>query len=101
MHRCQLFCLIIKEYMSRGIHTSNKALTLFMTDVFVVYKPVHLICCANQYTGFYKIGSSLMKELRRSLPMILQKSVLTCRKAELPFFLLFFLSGYSFTNIHD
>ena len=42
-----------------------------------------------------------MKELRRSSPIILRKSVLTCRKAELAFFVLFcfFLFGLSFTNI--
>ena len=52
MQRCQLFCLIIKEYTSRWIHTSNKALTL------------------------------------------LRKSALTCRKAELAFFVSFFYQGF-------
>ena len=38
-----------------------------------------------------------MKELRRSLLIILREPVLTCRKAELAE--LSFLSGFSFTNI--
>ena len=37
------------------------------------------------------------KALRRSSPTILRKSVLRCCKIEFAFF----LSGFSFTNIHD
>ena len=37
------------------------------------------------------------KALRRSSPIILRKSVLRCCKVEFAFF----LSGFSFTNIHD
>ena len=40
-----------------------------------------------------------MKELRRCSLIILRKSVLACRKAELAFFCFFFLSGFFFTNI--
>ena len=43
--------------------------------------PSPMICRANQWTGFYMIGTSIMKELRRSSPIILRKSV-------------FFLSGF-------
>ena len=42
-----------------------------------------------------------MKGLRRSSLIIIRKSVLTCRKAELAFLVFFFLSRFSFTNIHD
>ena len=40
-----------------------------------------------------------MKVLRHSSPIIIRKSVLTCCKAEFASF--FFLSGFSFTNIHN
>ena len=43
------------------------------------------------------IGTYIMKQLRRSSPIVLQKSVLTSCKAEFAFF----LSEFSFTNIHN
>ena len=46
------------------------------------------------------IGTSVMKELRRSSPIIFRKSFLKCCKADFAF-LIFFLSGFFFTNIHD
>ena len=45
-----------------------------------------LIYSANLWAGFFMIKTSVMKELRRSSLIILQKSVLPCRKAELAFF---------------
>ena len=54
MQRCQSFCLIIKEYISRWIHTSNKALTLSWR------KLVHWFTL--QINGLV----SLWKELRKS-----------------------------------
>ena len=39
-----------------------------------------LICSANQWTGFYIIGTSVMKNSRRSSSTILRESVLTCCK---------------------
>ena len=45
MHRCRLFCFIIREYTSRWIHTSNKALTLSWRR-FLSYKnqSIDLLC---------------------------------------------------------
>ena len=40
-----------------------------------------------------------MKEVKYSLLIILQMSVLTCRKAELDFFVFFFYQSFFFTNI--
>ena len=45
---------------------------------------------------FYTIGTSVMKELRRSSPILLRKSALKCRRTELAFFIyLRFLSQTS------
>ena len=44
-----------------------------------------LICSANQWNGFYLIGTSVMKELRRSSPIILRNSVLTSCNAQFTF----------------
>ena len=92
MHRCRLFC---HNQGSRWIHTSNKTLTLLWQ---------RSLSYSNQFglrTGFYMIGTSVMKELRRPLSIILQKSFLTWYNAEFAFFKFFFLSGFFFTNIQD
>ena len=34
-----------------------------MTEFPIIQKPVKLICRANQWTGFYMVGNSVMKEL--------------------------------------
>ena len=78
MHRCRIFCHGQWIYLDEYIQVTNH-------------------CSANQWTGFYMIGTSVMKELRRSSPIILWKSAFTYRKAELGSF---FLCGFSFTNIH-
>ena len=45
MQRCQVFSLIIKKYISRWLHTSNKALT-FSSRRSLVYRnqPIDLLC---------------------------------------------------------
>ena len=82
---------IIKEYcISQWIHTSNKALTLSLTiSGLCCIETSPLICSASQWTGFCMLGTSVMKELRRSPPTILWKSVLTCHTAELAVFVCF------------
>ena len=60
------------------------------------------ICSAKQWTGFYMVGTTAMKELRHSSPIKHEEIVLKCCKAEFAFsLLLFFLSGIFLTNIHD
>ena len=51
--------------------------------------------CDNQ--GIYRDEYIKVKALRRSSSIIIRKSVLRCYKVEFPFF----LSGFSFANIHD
>ena len=62
----------------------------FMTEVLGVQKP--LICAENQWAVFYMTGTSAMKVLRCSSPIILRKSILTCCKVEL--FSVFFYLGF-------
>ena len=59
-----------------------------------------LICSANQWTGFCIIGTSVMKDSRRSSSTYTESLFLHVVKHNL-LFLFFFLSGFSFTNIHD
>ena len=87
MHRSQLFChnqwIYLNEYGSScQIETSP------------------LICSANQWTGFCIIGTSVMKDSRRSSSTYTESLFLHVVKHNL-LFLFFFLSGFSFTNIHD
>ena len=39
----------------------------FMTKVAIIQKPVHRPVSANDYNGFYMIGTFVMKELRNIL----------------------------------
>ena len=75
------------------MHTSNRALTLS-------WRTSLSIRSANQCTGFYRIGTSVMKELRRSSPIILRKSFLKCYKADFIFFIFFSIWIFFFMNIH-
>ena len=59
-----------------------------MAEVLVEISP--LVYSALTYSGFFMIRASVMKELKRSSFIILRKSVLTCRKAELAFSVSFF-----------
>ena len=36
------------------------------------------ICSANQWTGFYMITASIMKELNRTLVLLIKKSLRAC-----------------------
>ena len=65
-----------------------------MAEVLIVISP--LIYSALTDSGFFMIRTSVMKELRRSSLIILQKSVLTCGKAELAFSGSFFYQGFFF-----
>ena len=83
MHRCRLFC------HRQGVYLDE------LTQV-TKQQPFHMslsIRSVNQCTGFYMIGTSVMKELRRSSPIILRKSFLKRCKADFAFFI-FFLSGF-------
>ena len=65
-----------------------------MAEVLIEISP--LIYSALIHSGFFMIRTSVMKELRRSSLIILQKSVLICRKAELAFSGSFFYQGFFF-----
>ena len=69
-----------------------QSINSFMTEVPVTQKPAHWFALK---ICFYMIVTLFMKELRRSSPIILLKSVLTCRKAEWSFFLFFCLGFLS------
>ena len=74
VHRCRLFCHSQWIYLDEYIQVTKH-------------------CYANQWTGFYMIGTSVRKELRRSSHIILWESAFRCHKAELAsFFYLGFLS---------
>ena len=88
MRRCRLLCRNQGIYLDEYIQVTKHKLFHEGDSCRIETSP--LICSANQYTDFYTIGTSLMKELRRSSPIILRKSVLTCRKAEITFFGFFF-----------
>ena len=53
-----------------------------------------LICSANQWTGLCIIGTSVIKDSRRSSSTILRESVLTCCKAYFNFVILFFYLAF-------
>ena len=84
MHRCRLVChnqgISLDEYIQVTKHQ------LFHDGGPCRKENSPLICSVNQWTGFFMIGTSVTKELRRSSPIILQKSVLTRCKAEFAFF---------------
>ena len=87
MHRCQLFCHNQGIYLNEKYNISR-----------IETSP--LICSANQWTGFCIIGTSVMKDSRRSSSTYTESLFLHVVKHNLLFFV-FFLSGFSFTNIYD
>ena len=83
MDRCRLFCHSQGVYPDELVQVTKQ-------------QPFHMslsIRSVNQCTGFYMAGTSVMKELRRSSPIILRKSFLKRCKADFAFFI-FFLSGF-------
>ena len=42
-------------------------LNSFMTGISIIYKNQSIICFANQFAGFYMIGTFVMKELKKIL----------------------------------
>ena len=84
--------------ISQWIHASSKVLTLSWRK-FLLHrnKSIDLFWKANQLTGFCIIGTSVMKYSRRPSSTIHWESILTCCKV----YFASFLSGFSFTNIHD
>ena len=97
MHRCLLLCynrgIYLNEYMQVAKHQ------LFHDGGSCGIETFPLICSANRWTGFCIIGSSAMKDSRCSLSTY-ESLFLHVVKHNL-LFLSFFLSGFSFTNIHD
>ena len=94
MQRCQ-FCLIIKEYISRWVHTSNKALTLsWRRSLSYRNKSIDLLCQLMDW--FLNDKGTHHEWVKRLFTHHTPKSFLIYRKAELPFF---FLLGLFFTNI--
>ena len=58
---------IMNQFPERLINTAHKMkffIKGFMAKVPIIKKPV--LCSSNQWTGFYMVGSSVMKELRVS-----------------------------------
>ena len=49
------------------------SLNSFMTEAVIIWKPVHRF--ANQWTGFYMITASVMKELNFKIPNLLRMKV--------------------------
>ena len=72
-----------------------------MTEVLVVAIEISpLICSSNQWTGLYIIGTSAMKRFKTLSIHIHRESVLQCCNAWFVF-LLFLLSGFSYSNIYN
>ena len=93
------------RYFGYNRYNTKRSLILFFVSIIIIIIIIIIHCLLlffsrNQWTGFYITGTSVRKRLRRSLPIVLHKSVLTCFKAEFAFFV-FFLSEFSFTNIQD
>ena len=76
------------------MHASNKALTHSWRRSWS-YRNQSTDLLWKSMVWFINDRSSVMKESRRSSPIIHRKSVLTCCKAEF----IFFLSGFSFSRI--
>ena len=93
------------RYFGYNRYNTKRSLILFFVSIIIIIIIIIFYCLLlffsrNQWTGFYIIGTSVRKRLRRSSPIVLHKSVLTSFKAEFAFFI-FFLSEFSFTNIQD
>ena len=53
-----------KVRIVKSIHAKlSLMLNSFMTEIPIIQKPVHRFCKANQWTCFYIIETSIMKEL--------------------------------------
>ena len=87
MHRSQLFC-----------HNQGIYLNQYGSSSQIETSP--LICSANKWTGFCIIGTSVMKDSKRSLSIYIESLFLHV-KSIICFFCFFFLSGFCFTNIQD
>ena len=90
MHRCQLFCHNHRIYLNEYKQVEKHLLFYGGGPCRIETSP--LICSRNQWFVLYMIGTSVMKNSRRSFPIIHRNSVLTCCKAEFTFS----LSGFSF-----
>ena len=91
------------RYFGYNRYNTKRSLILFfvsiiITIIIIIIIIIHcllLFFSRNQWTGFYITGTSVRKRLRRSLPIVLHKSVLTCFKAEFAFLFFFYLSFLS------
>ena len=54
-----------------------------MTEVLTIIETSPLICSANQWTGFYMIGTSVMKELRNEKSNVCKNMLYMVKKAVL------------------
>ena len=95
MHKCQSFShnqgIYLNEYMQVAKHK------LFHDEGSCPIETSQLICSGNQYTGFCIIGTSVMKDWRRSSSTYTESLFLHAVKHNLFvcffFFYLTFLSG--------
>ena len=88
MHRCQLFC-----------HNQGMYLNDYGSSCQIETSP--LIFSANHWTGFCIIGTSVMRDSRRSLSTYTESLFLHGLKHNLLFVVVFFLSGFFSTSIHN
>ena len=65
---CQCMTLFVQLCSLYHIKLSiPDVINSFMTEAVITLKPVHpLICRENQWTGFYMIAASVMKELNNN-----------------------------------
>ena len=99
MQWCQLFCLIIKEYISRWIYTSNKVLTLsWRRSLSYRNQSIDLLC---KLMNWFLYDKDIHHERVKMLFTHHNPKVcfLTYRKVGLASFLFFFYQGIFFTNI--
>ena len=99
MHRCRLFCPIIKAYTSRWIHTSNKALTLsWRMSLSYKNQSIDLLC---KLMGWFLYDKGIPHEKIKTLfthhtPKIC--SYMTQSRISFSCLFVFFLSGVFFTK---
>ena len=100
MQRCQLFCLIIKEYISRLTHTSNKALTLsWRRSLSYRNQAIDLLCKLMEWF-LYDKDIRHEKLIRSSFIILTSKVCSYMSLSRISFFCLFSIRFF-FHKYHD
>ena len=74
---------------------NQQSIKSFMTEVTVALETIPLICSAKQWTGFCIIGTSVMKDSRRSSSLYTESLFLLVLKHNSLFYIWLFIHEYS------